>query len=117
MANLKQPPVSPGRRSAHLEEEAAPVIMERERARAKEQVHKANIREMEEHQMRGELIEKGVMERRVSEIAITVKSSLLALPQRLSAIMAMKDEPYIRALLDKEIRKAMEALCKDAVKN
>jgi phage terminase Nu1 subunit (DNA packaging protein) len=103
-------PRNAGRRSAHVEEQTAPIILTREKARAKEQVHKANIREMEERQMRGMLLEKHEVQAEARAVARQIREAMLAIPQRISAIIADHDEPFVRSRLEKEIRKALESL-------
>ena len=73
----------------------------------------AELREMEVLRKRGELVEKVKVEAEAFRVGRTVRDALMGLPDRLSGVLASEsDQRNTHALLTKEIRQALEALCK-----
>ena len=73
----------------------------------------ADLREMEVRRKRGDLVEKVKVEAEAFRCGRTVRDALLALPDRLAGVLASEsDQKKVHAILTKEIRQALEALCK-----
>ena len=71
----------------------------------------ADLRELELGRKKGELIERAKVEKDAFRIGRTVRDALLALPDRLSGVLAAKSsQQKIHAVLTKEFRQCLEAL-------
>ena len=71
----------------------------------------AELRELELGRKKGELIERVKVEADAFRIGRTVRDALLALPDRLSGVLAAESsQQKIHALLTKEFRQCLEAL-------
>ena len=73
----------------------------------------ADLREMEVRRKRGELVEKVKVEAEAFRCGRTVRDALMGLPDRLAGVIASEsDQKKVHAILTKEIRQCLEALCK-----
>ena len=71
----------------------------------------ADLREMEVRRKRGELVEKVKVEAEAFRCGRTVRDALMAVPDRLAAVLASEtDQKKVHLMLTKEIRQALEAL-------
>lgn len=67
--------------------------------------------ELELQRGRGRVVDRARMEQAMSEVLVTVRESLLAIPDRVAAIIAAEtDEQRVRASISAEIRGSLEAL-------
>ena len=88
-----------------------------DRTLAGEQLRKetalADLREMEVHRKRGELVEKVKVESEAFRVGRLIRDALMGLPDRLAGVLASEsDQHKTHALLTKEIRQILEALCR-----
>lgn len=116
--NPTQPPVKRGRgsgdktntgrksKAAESATEGAYIVYQK--AKAKREAHNANIAELEERRLRGELIEVAAVRQQAIQAARSVREAMLAMPSRLSAILADSPEPVVRERMTAEIRKLLE---------
>lgn len=73
--------------------------------------YQGKLAELDYRKKRGDLIPKEVVEREAADVAMRVKSALLALPHKLSArIVGMETPEEIEAVLDAEIRHVLNEL-------
>ncbi len=71
----------------------------------------ADLREMEVSRKRGELVERKQVEGEAFKTGRLVRDSILALPDRLSGVLAAEtDQGKVHLLLTKELRQALEGL-------
>lgn len=102
-----------GRKSARDEAAVASSYELYKKAQAKREVHNANLAELEERKARGELVHVAEVRQQAVQAARAVREAMLALPSRLSAILAEQPEPIVRKRLDTEIRKMLETIADD----
>ncbi len=99
-----------GRKSAADEAKVAGAYEVYKKAQAKREVHNANIAELEERKIRGELVAVSEVRQQAVQAARAVREAMLALPSRLSAILADQPEPVVRERMTSEIRKMLEVI-------
>lgn len=99
-----------GRKSAADEAKVAGAYEVYKKAQAKREVHNANIAELEERKIRGELVAVIEVRQQAVQAARAVREAMLALPSRLSAILADQPEPVVRERMTIEIRKMLEVI-------
>lgn len=99
-----------GRKSVRDEEATAGAYELYKKAQAKREMHNANIAELEERKLRQELVPVAEVRQQAVQAARAVREAMLALPARLSAILADQPEPIVRQRMDKEIRKMLEVI-------
>ncbi len=76
---------------------------------------KADLAEMELARKRGELVPVSSVERQARKVAVMVKQQLMAIPDRISADLAVDtDQNSIKIKLDMEFRKVLEAMSSEA---
>jgi len=83
-------------------------ITERE-ARRRKEVALAELRELEVRQKRGELLDAAAVERRWSEALAGIRDRILALPDRLGAVLAGRPEGDVRVILRQELEEALRS--------
>jgi hypothetical protein len=81
-----------------------------ERARRRKEIALADLREMEARKRRGELIEVEAARKQWAEGLAMIRDRILALPDRLGARLAQRDELSVRALLRDELEEALRAV-------
>jgi phage terminase Nu1 subunit (DNA packaging protein) len=99
-----------GRKSARDEQAVASAYEVYNKAKAKREVHNANLAELEERKTRGELVAVSEVRQQAVQAARAVREAMLALPSRLSAILADQPEPVVRERMTIEIRKMLEVI-------
>ena len=99
-----------GRKARSVEAHVRDAHVIFQRAKAKREAHNANIAELEERRLRGELMDVQEARKMATNAAKTVRETLLALPARLSAIVADKPEPEVLRHLDAEVRALLASL-------
>lgn len=83
------------------------------RSRAIREAYQAKIAKITYEEMAGKLVDAGLVKLEAYNIAKTVRESLLAIPDRLAAILAAEaDEHQVHVLLTDEINKALEELAR-----
>jgi len=81
-----------------------------EQARRRKEIALADLREMEARKRRGELIEVEAARRQWAEGLAILRDRMLALPDRLGARLAHRDEGAVRAMLRDELEVALRAV-------
>ena len=99
-----------GRKSARDEDAVASAYVTQQKAKAKREAYKAEQAELEVKKLRGELVAVVDVRQQAIQAARTVREAMLALPSRLSAILADQPEPVVRKRMDDEIRKMLETI-------
>lgn len=80
-------------------------------ARTKREEQQALLAELDVRKRTGELVEWAKVEALNASTAVMIRESLLAIPDRLAAVLAAEaDERRVRQVLDSELRSALEAL-------
>lgn len=73
-------------------------------ARARRETHEANMAELKEQKIRGELVEALAVKRAITGNAVATRQALERLPDRLSTMLAAETDPAkIHALLTQEL--------------
>lgn len=85
-----------------------------EQARRRKEIALADLREMEARKRRGELIEADATRKQWAAGLAAIRDRLLALPDRLGARLAQRDEVAVRAVLREELEQALRAIHDDA---
>lgn len=81
------------------------------KAKAEREGYNAKLARLNYEQKVGELVKVEVVEKRIYELALQVRDSLLSIPNKISPELAsMTNERKINAFLDKTIREAIESL-------
>ena len=99
-----------GRKSSRDEDAVASAYVTQQKAKAKREAYKAEQAELEVKKLRGELVAVVEVRQQAIQAARTVREAMLALPSRLSAILADQPEPVVRKRMDDEIRKMLETI-------
>ena len=86
-----------------------PVNADLARARLRKERALARYREMQNRRLAGALLDAGAVERRWAQGLAAVRDRLLALPDRVAAQLAGRDELFIRELLRRELEGALRA--------
>lgn len=102
--------IGAGRKSKETYQTTEEIYIEYKTAQAKKELHNANLAELEEQKARQELVHVDLVKQQAAQAAKIIKESLLALPSRLSAILANQSEPVVRERLTTELRKLLEDL-------
>jgi hypothetical protein len=90
---------------------AAPLTVGFTAARTSREQQMALLAEMDVRQRMGELVEWSKVEALNASTAVMIRESLLAIPDRLAAVLAAElDERRVRQLLDSELRTALASL-------
>jgi phage terminase Nu1 subunit (DNA packaging protein) len=80
-------------------------------ARTRREEQQAVLAELDVRKRTGELVEWSKVEAMNASTAVMVRESLLAIPDRLAAVLAAEtDERRVRQLLDSELRTALASL-------
>ena len=96
-----------GRKHAAVEEGSADDYKKYSAARAKRELHNANLAEFEELKKRGELVEAQAVSKQADQAARAVRDAFLAVPDRLASLLVGRTEKQIAAELRKEIRQTL----------
>jgi phage terminase Nu1 subunit (DNA packaging protein) len=99
-----------GRKNASVEEGSGDTYLVYQEARAKREVHNANLAELDEAFRKGELVESESVKRDADFAARTVRDAFLALPDRLSSLLVGRTEKQINQEIRKEIRTTLEQI-------
>lgn len=85
----------------------SPISEDLARARLRKERALARYREMQNRRLAGSLLEAEAVERRWSEGLAAIRDRILALPDRLAARLAGRDEAAVRELLRRELEEAL----------
>jgi len=96
-----------GRKHAAVEEGSADDYKLYSAARAKRELHNANLAEMEEHRKRDSLVEVDAVNKQADAAARAVRDAFLAVPDRLASLLVGRTEKQIAMELRKEIRQTL----------
>ena len=102
--------VNSGRRTARTEQSTEKDYILLQKAKAKREVFKAEQAELEVKKLRGELVPAVEVRQQAMQAARQVREAFLALPSRVSAILAEQPEPVVRDRLTAEVRKLLETI-------
>lgn len=81
-------------------------------SRAKSETMKAELAELDLKKKKGQLVDRGKVEKEAFALAKKVREAIMNVPSRLSAqLAAMKDRSEVESMLEKELRTALEELC------
>jgi len=86
---------------------AKPVSQDLARARLRKERALAKYREMQNRRLAGALLDADAVEKRWAAGLATLRDRLLALPDRLGAILAGRPEVEVRAMLREAIEEAL----------
>lgn len=85
-------------------------------ARARRETHEANMAELKEQKIRGELVEALAVKRAITGNAVATRQALERLPDRLSTMLAAETDPAkIHALLTQELDEVCSNIADAAV--
>lgn len=99
-----------GRKSAAAELATKDDYIDFTAARAKEKLHQANIQELKEAELRGELVSRTAVDTEQFDTARAVRDGFLILPDRVSAALVGLNQKEIARLLRKEILTQLESV-------
>lgn len=81
-----------------------------EQARRRKEIALADLREMEARKRRGELIEVESARKQWASGLAAIRDRILALPDRLGARLAQRDEMSVRTILRDELETTLRAI-------
>ena len=99
-----------GRKSAAAELATKDDYIDFTAARAKEKLHQANIQELKEAELRGELVSRTAVDTEQFNTARAVRDGFLNLPGRVSAALVGMDQQEIARYLRQEILTTLETV-------
>jgi phage terminase Nu1 subunit (DNA packaging protein) len=102
--------VGAGRKPAVLEEASRDAYSDYKRAQAKREAHRAVLAELEVNEKQGKLIPVEQVRADADRAARIVRDTLLAFPDRVSALLIGQDERRMAATLRAEIRSALQRI-------
>ena len=102
--------VGTGHKTQIVTEAAADYFVEYSAAIAKEKTHLAQIAELKEKKMRGELIDKHQVMADADFVGRLTRDSFMALPERIASLLVGRTEREIMEELRHEIRETLQII-------